>query len=77
MKKPDLPKGWHHHTRETGLLEAICPCGVGHPLPEAFQPVSKRGPVWSIHGCCGCCLLLEKVTKGTSSNENGDGKICR
>lgn len=38
--------------RETGLVEDICKCGVGHPNREFL---SKNKGYSGIHGCCGCC----------------------
>ena len=46
-------------TRETGLIEQMCICGVGHPHPDSIKAMSdSKGDdywVWSVHGCCGCC----------------------
>jgi hypothetical protein len=44
--------------RETGLLEAQCPHGYGHPLKASIVWMND-GPVdykhWGVHGCDGCC----------------------
>ena len=46
--------------RESGLLEATCIHGIGHPIAEsvrsldAFGLVGSRG-TWGTHGCDGCC----------------------
>jgi len=61
MNKPKLPDGWTYHTRETGLLEGVCPCGVGHPLPKAFQPKTHQNSYSSVHGCCGCCSIFKDI----------------
>lgn len=54
LRKVIYPIGWTLHVRETGLIEVICPCGVGHPLPAKYQPTYYNG----VHGCCGCCSEL-------------------
>lgn len=59
MNKPKLPDGWAYHTRETGLLEAICPCGCGHPVPVKFQ--DKPEVFNGVHGCCGCCSIFKDI----------------
>lgn len=58
---PKLPKGWTYHTRETGLIEATCSHGVGHPVPDKYQPKHAKGKD-GMHGCDGCCSgVLEKL----------------
>lgn len=53
-----------HHMREwrlnwradRGLMERLCPHGIGHPDPDdmAYQvSVGRKGQ--GIHGCDGCC----------------------
>ncbi len=53
-----------HHMREwnlnwrgdKGVMERLCPHGVGHPDPDdaAYQVSVGRG--WAnVHGCDGCC----------------------
>ncbi len=52
--------------RASGLLEAVCEHGCGHPIDEsiawldAFGPPGARG-TWGVHGCCGsgCCRRTE------------------
>ena len=42
-------RGWPQHWRDDrGIMERLCPCGVGHPDPD--DPTTDR-----VHGCCGCC----------------------
>jgi hypothetical protein len=42
--------------RETGLVEDICKCGVGHPNKEWLKEHRKeKSFAWEVHGCCGCC----------------------
>src|SRR3990167_6642700 len=43
-----------------GLLEAFCPHGIGHPIPESIAWLDRHGPfgsrnTWGFHGCDGCC----------------------
>ena len=53
----DFPTHWRG---DRGLMERICPHGVGHPDPDdiAFKRALK-GEVFAhyeaVHGCCGCC----------------------
>jgi len=46
-----------------GLLEAVCPHGVGHPIPESVAILAKKGGLmpWGVHGCDGCCAPREKT----------------
>lgn len=60
--KPGSPMhGWRLQRRETGLLEAICEHGVGHPIPESakFMATANKQDewVWTMHGCDGCCSV--------------------
>ena len=60
MDSSDL-KDWdweaHKLRRETGLLEHICPHGVGHPNPGSILWMAEEtgSDTWGIHGCDGCC----------------------
>ena len=60
MKPP--PKGWTRIHRLSGLVEDVCPHGVGHPNPESIKIMDAKGPpgargTWGVHGCCEshCC----------------------
>jgi hypothetical protein len=45
---------WPQHFRgDRGLMERICPHGVGHPDPD--DPTTD-----TVHGCCGCCWTPEE-----------------
>lgn len=56
-----------HHMREwsafwrydIGVLERICPHGIGHPDPDALEyhrwQTGKQNPWQASHGCDGCC----------------------
>jgi len=46
----DFPQNWRY---DRGIMERICPCGVGHPDPDDFQ--IRHSLDNGIHGCCGCC----------------------
>lgn len=41
---------------DRGIVERICPCGVGHPDPDdlAYRKTQGRGD--GVHGCCGHCV---------------------
>lgn len=55
---------WPMSLRETGLIERICPHGVGHPDPDsaAFIATGYGHPVqtWLTHGCDGCCTAVTR-----------------
>jgi hypothetical protein len=41
-------KDWPYHWRgDIGVMERICPHGIGHPDPDSLGPKT--------HGCDGCC----------------------
>lgn len=44
-----FPQHWRD---DRGIMERICPHGVGHPDPDSPWP--KTSAQW-IHGCDGCC----------------------
>lgn len=49
------PMNWRG---DTGVMERICPHGVGHPDPDHMAYTTSRGLGWQgIHGCDGCCAL--------------------
>ena len=55
--------GWRVRVRGSGLLEAICPHGVGHPTADSIRLLDDAGPkcargTWGVHGCDGCCAAL-------------------
>ena len=50
----DWPTNWRG---DIGVMERICPHGIGHPDPDDLAYKSKFGVTWpSVHGCDGCCL---------------------
>lgn len=49
-----LPEGWSVHKRtDRGIIEHICPHGVGHPCMSSTND--------GIHGCDGCCKQLREL----------------
>lgn len=70
--------------RETGLIEWICPCKIGHPIPESAREVwehynkkeydkhkgSDDENPWFSHGCCGCCSILNIEEEKQDEKQN-------
>ena len=48
---------WPYNWREDrGLLERICPHGIGHPDPDAANFNIRKGrESENVHACDGCC----------------------
>jgi hypothetical protein len=53
-----------HHMRtwslnwraDTGVMERLCPHGIGHPDPDAVAHAERQGVEgFGVHGCDGCC----------------------
>lgn len=42
-----------HWRGDRGLMERICPHGIGHPDPDDPKLITDDGE--GIHGCDGCC----------------------
>lgn len=47
---------------DRGLMERMCPHGIGHPDPDdmahkrrVMTPAQYRAGAWGVHGCDGCC----------------------
>jgi len=65
---------WAQHWRDDrGLMERICPHGVGHPDPDHFEFIRRtRGDevAWieGIHGCDSCCVIAKSVFEFDPSN---------
>lgn len=49
-----------HWRSDRGIMERICPHGVGHPDPDS--PWELDSNMW-IHGCDGCCGTTETENK--------------
>jgi hypothetical protein len=41
-----------HWRGDRGIMERICPHGIGHPDPDSPWPANSAE--W-VHGCDGCC----------------------
>ena len=51
----DAPLNWRE---DRGILERVCPHGVGHPDYDSAQYLVSIGrDDENIHGCDGCCML--------------------
>jgi len=58
MKK--WPLNWRD---DTGVMERICPHGVGHPDPDDAAHNIRMGREYlTIHGCDGCCRPKRRAT---------------
>jgi len=51
---------WPYNWREDrGIMERICPHGVGHPDQDSANWFSRNGKEYeNVHGCDGCCMRL-------------------
>ena len=43
----EFPRYWR---ADRGMMERICPHGIGHPDPDDINPDT-------VHGCDGCCVV--------------------
>lgn len=44
------PRNWRD---DRGIMERICPCGIGHPVAEMYEwAVAARRGEQLVHGCC-------------------------
>lgn len=49
----DWPTNWRG---DRGLVERLCPHGIGHPDPDDLEFHLRNGREWQgVHGCDGCC----------------------
>lgn len=73
----DPHQDWPTHWRfDRGIMERICPHGVGHPDKDGLAFIGRalgkeRAEAEAVHGCCGCCTM-----HGLPSGE-GDGPTHR
>lgn len=44
-----------HWRSDKGMMERICPHGVGHPDPDEYLLTTPQGQHLGVHGCDGCC----------------------
>ncbi len=49
-----LRREWPTNLRETGLMEILCPHGIGHPSKPLTNPKWWHDH-FGVHGCDGCC----------------------
>jgi len=58
---------WRRLRRASGLLEHLCPHGVGHPDYESAKKIATElghdVKYWLIHGCDGCCKDKKECNK--------------
>lgn len=58
------PLNWRD---DKGVMERICPHGIGHPDPDdAAYNISIGREYLTVHGCDGCCDLNTKYTDSKS-----------
>lgn len=63
-----LMRAWPQYWREDrGMMERICPHGIGHPDPDYISYVERvmsSEDAWAagVHGCDGCCTPHERST---------------
>lgn len=58
-----------HWRSDRGILERICPHGIGHPDPDQVAYWNETGQDWqAVHGCDGCCSEVNPTT-GNSRKE--------
>ena len=64
---PHHMRTWKLNWRDDrGLMERICPHGVGHPDPDSLAFHVRHGRTWQgIHGCCGCCTTTTDAADAT------------
>lgn len=49
-------RGWRLNWRDDrGIMERLCPHGVGHPDPDDLAYRLSVGDGDGVHGCDGCC----------------------
>jgi hypothetical protein len=63
----DFPTHWR---MDKGIMERICPHGIGHPDPDDYS--CKKDNYLTIHGCDGCCSPegYKKNMERDKENEN-------
>lgn len=54
---------WQNYRDDTGVMERICPHGIGHPDPDDVVFLMQRdGEADTVHGCDGCCNPRGRIT---------------
>lgn len=68
----DLPTHWR---ADRGLMERICPHGVGHPDPDdlAFKlRIDPNSSYEGVHGCDGCCSEVARKERDLENDADPD-----
>lgn len=55
----DFPTHWR---QDRGIMERICPHGIGHPDPDDRR--IRTGEDMGEHGCDGCCNRKDNEEEG-------------
>ena len=56
----DFPQNFRE---DTGVMERICPHGIGHPDPDHMVWAKSVGLDWhGVHGCDLCCLEPKEIS---------------
>jgi len=66
MKK--CPKGWKTITRETGLIEYVCPHGIGHPDENSAKECAEHYKEWEKPGAKEIGITKERAIKAWLSH---------
>jgi hypothetical protein len=45
-----------HWRGDRGIMERVCPHGIGHPDPDEYKLLGENGWAEAVHGCDGCCV---------------------
>jgi hypothetical protein len=62
------PLNWRN---DTGVMERICPHGVGHPDPDDDAHNVRIGREYlTVHGCDGCCRPNDPSSSATRLGDN-------
>lgn len=49
---------------DTGVMERLCPHGVGHPDPDSLRYFERHDiHGFGVHGCDGCCAKPHECPK--------------
>lgn len=63
----DWPTNWRG---DRGLMERLCPHGIGHPDPDALAFQVRIGNDWQgVHGCDGCCRAPHAAPTSPDTDE--------
>jgi hypothetical protein len=63
-----MPGPWSNWPRlwrdDRGIMERVCPCGIGHPVAEMYQWALENGQGFNlVHGCCLPHICSPRVAK--------------